>query len=213
MIEGVRQQAFKESTVRSAFKKTGIIPYNPRVVLDQLEARANRTPSPVPQDHLLPMSSPFSTPVTLRQVNKVAEQILHEIDDEDFNPELRTRIEKMISAGQANTAELIATKRDLGRTKLATEARKARKAQRNTQLQSGGVLNIEEARHMVQKRQETELEQAQKIVDKAEEKQKRKAIKWREEAAKYARRWRRNGTLQPLYIVDNIGSGRFVIRA
>jgi len=38
----IRQQAFKPSTIISAFRKTGLIPYNPEIVLERLqEYKAN----------------------------------------------------------------------------------------------------------------------------------------------------------------------------
>jgi len=74
-------------------------------------------------------SSSFSTPITLRQVNKVADQIQGELDDMEVPDDtLRNNIEGLIGGSIANTAELIQTKRDLGRTKLAQELRKRQKA-------------------------------------------------------------------------------------
>ena len=43
-IQQIRKQAFKESTIRSAFKKTGIIPFNPNIILDKLRDRRVITP-------------------------------------------------------------------------------------------------------------------------------------------------------------------------
>ena len=73
IIEGVRRQAFKRNTLLSAFKKTGIWPFNPHPVLQNLKDRlveeeANKTPSPPPEAP----SSQFGTPITLQQINKVA---------------------------------------------------------------------------------------------------------------------------------------------
>ena len=56
-IQEVRRQAFKTETILSAFKKTGIQPFNPRVVLDRIAERAV-TPEPAPYAG----SSPFGTP-------------------------------------------------------------------------------------------------------------------------------------------------------
>ncbi|OAQ58232.1 DDE superfamily endonuclease [Pochonia chlamydosporia 170] len=48
-IQSVRKQAFKRSTIISAFRKTGISPFNPQPILEMLSQRAPiQTPSPVP---------------------------------------------------------------------------------------------------------------------------------------------------------------------
>ena len=75
---------------------------------------------------------------------------------------LRNNIERLINRTIANTAELIQTKRDLGRTKLAHEIRRKQKAQKNIQLKTGGVLIIEEGRDIVQKRVEDKLAKAKR---------------------------------------------------
>ncbi|OAQ57582.1 DDE superfamily endonuclease [Pochonia chlamydosporia 170] len=63
-VGDVRLQAFKESTSLSAFKKTGIHPFNPHPILQILAARQpEKTPSP---PYSGPLSSPFDTPITLR---------------------------------------------------------------------------------------------------------------------------------------------------
>jgi hypothetical protein len=40
IIKGIRKEAFKASILIGAFKKTGIIPFNPQVVLCRIEERA-----------------------------------------------------------------------------------------------------------------------------------------------------------------------------
>jgi len=68
-LESIRSQTFKTSTIRSAFRKMGLIPFNPSMVLDNLPSiqlnheyfEASKTPSPPPE------SSP-STPKTIRSL-------------------------------------------------------------------------------------------------------------------------------------------------
>jgi hypothetical protein len=147
-IGNVRDQAFKESTVRSAFKKTGIYPFNPQPVLEILAARQpEHTPSP-PSTGL--QSSPFSTPVTLRQMNKVADKVADVIkEDDDLDPDLRYEIGRFIRGSLSLATELIQTKRDLGRTKMAEHLAQQRKALKNTPLQSGGVLTVAQGREIL----------------------------------------------------------------
>jgi len=125
---------------------------------------------------------------------------------------LRNNIERLIGGSIANTTKLIQTKRDLGRTKLAQELRKRQKAQKNVQLQTGGVLTAEDGRDMVHKRVEGELAKARKMVEATEEKRIRTAKRVFEEVAKVARKKRRTSKLEPLYIVDSLGGGREFVR-
>jgi hypothetical protein len=47
IIQYIRKQAFKPSTILSAFKKTGIWPFNPQLVIEALvERQPARTPTP-----------------------------------------------------------------------------------------------------------------------------------------------------------------------
>jgi DDE superfamily endonuclease len=41
-FEGFHKQTFKQSTILSAFRKTGILPYNPKAVLDPLKEQKER---------------------------------------------------------------------------------------------------------------------------------------------------------------------------
>jgi len=70
-IQEVYCKAFKTKTILSAFKKTGIHPFNPRVILDRISERAV-TPEPAQFDF---NSSPFSTPLTIRKLNRVANRL------------------------------------------------------------------------------------------------------------------------------------------
>jgi hypothetical protein len=74
-IQQIRTQASKDSTVKSAFKKTGIHPFNLQVVLQETADRMPQyTPSPPP--HQL-SSSVFSTSVTLRHAEKCETTFFH----------------------------------------------------------------------------------------------------------------------------------------
>ena len=57
--------------------------------------------------------------MTLRQVNKVTNQIQGELYNVKVPNTLRNNIERLIGGSITNTAKLIQTKRDLRRTQLA----------------------------------------------------------------------------------------------
>jgi hypothetical protein len=211
-IEDVRRQAFKESTILSAFRKTGIWPYNPEIVLNTLKARQpERTPSPDPTAHL--QSSPFTTPLTLRQINKVADQLESVLEqDQTLDPTFTHNISRFVRGSLSLATELVQTKRDLGRTRLAEETARRRRASKNTSLQSGGRLRVEDAREMIRQNKEDDIEKARRLVEAADQKAKNARKRLFEEAAKEARKWRTSGRLGRAEVVDSEGGKRLLIR-
>ncbi|KAM4062754.1 DDE superfamily endonuclease [Hirsutella rhossiliensis] len=173
-IQQVRLHAFKESTIRSAFRKTGIFPFNPQVVLQCLEARQATTPTPPPNSG--PHSSPFETPLTLRQINKVADKLdLVLEDDKSLDPDFLTISVDLFEdryLWRLSSCRL----KGLGTNKMAERIQKQRKAMKNIQLQSGGVLSVAQGREMIAK--------ARKVVEDAEKKAHNARKRWFEEAAK-----------------------------
>ncbi|KJZ70465.1 hypothetical protein HIM_10137 [Hirsutella minnesotensis 3608] len=210
-IQQVRLQAFKESTIRSAFRKTGIFPFNPQVVLQCLEARQAKTPTPPPNSG--PHSSPFETPLTLRQINKVADKLEMVLeDDESLDPDFSHDLSRFIRGSLSLATELVQTKRDLGRTKMAERVQKQRKAMKNIKLQSGGVLSVAQGREMVQQREDDQIAKARKVVEDAEKKAHNARKRWFEEAAKKARQWRASGRLERVEVCDSERGTRWLKR-
>ncbi|KJZ77683.1 hypothetical protein HIM_02860 [Hirsutella minnesotensis 3608] len=129
-IQDVRKQAFRQSTILSSFRKTGIVPLNREVVLAVMRARKPRTPTPEPA-----FSSPFSTPVTLRQMHRAATQLEDQFTmaEECNDGSMLLQKDFLASMGQfirgaiSNSTELIQTKKDLSRTQLAEKTRRQRR--------------------------------------------------------------------------------------
>jgi hypothetical protein len=100
--------------------------------------------------------------------------------------------------------------RDLSRTRLAEQMRCERARYSRRSLQSGGILTVEEGRHMVRQIDDDERAKAERLLEKAGLENATK--KWVDAAAKIARVWRKEGKLKPLYIVDAYGKGRELVR-
>jgi hypothetical protein len=107
IIQHIRKQAFKPSTILSAFKKTSILPFNLQLVIEALvERQPARTPTPPPNLQ----SSPFSTPITLHQMNKVANSLedrLYHDQDQILDPVFKQEVRRFICRSLANTTEMI----------------------------------------------------------------------------------------------------------
>ena len=91
LIQQIRKQAFKESTIRSAFKKTGIMPFNPGIILEKLRDRRAVSPP----DQTISRSWPFPTPLTIRRLNRLGNHILETLPD-DLDTNLAYKIERSI---------------------------------------------------------------------------------------------------------------------
>lgn len=214
MIQQIRKQAFKRTTIHSAFKKTGIWPLNPQLILDKVAVRAPvRTPSPTPSNPRFQSSSNFSTPVTLRQINKVARKVSDFIEecsevDEEFSYDLG----RFMRGSLILATELVQTKRDLSRTKQAELASVLRRAAKRKTIKSGGVLTVAEGRHILQQKAVDEVAKARQTIEAADRKFLRDCKKCGFEAAKKARKWRVDSLLGPLEIYDSKSGYRVVRR-
>jgi urease accessory protein UreE len=86
----------------------------------------------------------------------------------DLPSGLSHNISRFVKGSLISATELNQVKRDLGRTRYAEQIQKQRKAMKNTPLQSGGVLTVEEGRHMVVQRQEDAVAKVRQLVRAAE---------------------------------------------
>jgi hypothetical protein len=85
---------------------------------------------------------------------------------------LTYNMSRFIRGSLSLATELVQTKRDLGRTRLAEEARTRRRASKNAQLQSGGPLRVENGRDMYRQTKEDDVEKARRLVEAADQKAK-----------------------------------------
>jgi hypothetical protein len=211
-IGSVRQQAFKKSTILSAFKKTGIWPFNPQPILQDIHNR-QAAHTPPPSTSSLPESSPFNTPITLRQMNKVASQLKDDLyEEEDLDPAFVGNINRFVRGALSLASELVQTKRDLGRTRYAQQIAQQRRAMKNTPLKTGGVLTVAEGREMVQQKEQDHLDKARKMVEAADLKEATARKRVFEAVAKTAREWRLTKRLDRVEIVDSEKGKRWLLR-
>ncbi|KAM4061549.1 DDE superfamily endonuclease [Hirsutella rhossiliensis] len=144
----------------------------------------------------------------VRQVNKVARVIENGLGEvNEISPDLAHNMSRFIKGSLSNVAELLQTKKDLGRTRYAEKIAKQRRAMKNKVLQSGGVLTVQEGRAMVRRKEEDEVTKAREVIARMEAKAKNALKRWFNEAAKTARQWRSIGKLDRAEIYE---SGREV---
>jgi len=159
-ITSIRRQAFKPSTIISAFQTTGLIPYNPEIVLERLQennAERERTPSPSPPEQLI--KTPHTERSLKRHVGDVIAEVLERTHPE--SPTGKRFCEKVIKLAKGSLAqvEFGAIARDeLSNTKVAEVARANRQNRSRRSLFKGGSVYAEGARTMARKRQDDDAE-------------------------------------------------------
>jgi hypothetical protein len=190
-FQAFRAATFKPATLRHAFARTGIVPFNPAVVIDPLRAKfADRQAArgsaitPPPQD---PDECFIRTPQGPQSIKKVINHI-HDFYGEEgtFNvhPDLLFRLLRRVEE-QADTLKLV--EEDLNECLIATAARKERRQQRGTVAANNvtGPVTARDCRAMVSVRAQRIVEL---VVAKAEQEVQRVAKKVAADALKAAKK-------------------------
>lgn len=175
IIQDVRKKAFKESTIRSAFEKTGIWPFNPAIIIDHIKELHPREVTPPlqptasngsksPASQLF--SSPFRTPQTQRQFNVAARYAINSAEKLPDTPDLLGKLQYHVR-GLAEGAEALAVEHTqllerLRRVEDTIKASKQRKNERRSYLQHGGTLSVMSARKIAKSKEDIYNEKLRK---------------------------------------------------
>jgi len=92
-IDTIRQQTFKSSTIQSAFRATGLIPYNPDIVISKLRE------SVIPPSHQLePVSASSSgIPLTIASLKTMTDKLLEE--GKGLSPSFQAKLKLVLQGG------------------------------------------------------------------------------------------------------------------
>lgn len=163
-FQAIRERTFRSTTVVSAWKKVGLIPLNPTVVLDRLlEYRRRDSPEerPItPEDNIVPAIHEWPTPYIYRQVTQYGKELLDQVDLHDSEV-----VERYVRGVEARMLSGSLAEQELTKLHEAAVARAARKAQPNTLVQRGGTIYSHQARSKVTARQESEREKAERVLN------------------------------------------------
>ena len=154
-INKFRRQAFKASTIQSAWRHTGLIPYNSEVVLQEVRD------SPPPPRQATPEAPEYvplaETPKTIRQLATTGAELTLR---PDIPEELQKALSKFTRGSVAIARCGLLMEERLEATIQAENARRSRRSEANKVSQKGGVLYAKEARHMNRERFEFETQRA-----------------------------------------------------
>jgi len=135
-IDSIRQQIFKPSTIQSAFRAPGLIPFDSSIVISKLwEAVPLITYSPAED----PAPSSSGIPLNIPSLRVQGEELLH--DDKNMPAEFQLRVKEVLQGGLALAQSGALAKKHMENTQAAEQARSARRSVQNRrQVQKGGVL-------------------------------------------------------------------------
>lgn len=184
-----RAETFKTDTIRGAFRKTGIWPRDPDLVIRPLrdaqqhneqsliqleepttpETRQRRRQQ-AESNTALSISSGQTTPTTVRTLQRRLAYFEEELEKQaDSSTDLLQRFQR-IKKGTVVQAIVSAETRDrLKETEAAATARANRKELTRTALSKGGVMYADRARTMAQSREDKALERAEATVRREEQ--------------------------------------------
>ena len=130
-----REKTYSTENIRSSFRATGLVPFDPTQVLCRLQTKI-RTPSPPPASNQ-PPSLPLKTPVNIVELDYLQRKRQREISPTD------QAFQKIIKGCQMAMDNVILLQEENSRLR-AENARQKRKRTRRAFIQTGGTLTIGE---------------------------------------------------------------------
>lgn len=154
-LQSIRLQTFKMNTIKSAWRKTGIIPWNPGPIVQYVKELAFgiRTPSPVLS--LVPAPA-ARTPSSHFELQAAIKDLVDDHTIDMNNERIRKVVKASIGLATAGTLALD----NLAQTRVAEKARESRKQGARRVTQRGGLIYAEDARMMTRNREAKEEAQA-----------------------------------------------------
>ena len=173
----MRSQTFTSSTITSAFKKTGFVPYNPELVLTKVRSLKQAT---TPESQPVPVLA--QTLHSAQDVIKFGQWFQDLLAKQAFViPQgMRKPLAQFVKGSIANSFSRSIAERDLENIHKEAVVKRARKSLAGTVAQKGGWMSIDRIRKSLSVVEKTAKEKAQKALDRAnraEEIQQEKADK------------------------------------
>ena len=161
----IRSQTFTTSTITSAFRKTGFVPYNPEVVLEKVRnlPRAATPPSQQPPPVLA------VTPHSAQDVIKYGEWFQELLAKQAFViPEgMRKPLARFVKGLIANSYSRQIAEQDLEAIHKAAVVKRAHKTLARTVAQKGGWMSVSQIRKSLSIVEESAKEKAERALKRA----------------------------------------------
>ena len=168
MFQYMRDMTFTQSTVTSSFKKTGLVPYDPNMVLHKITAiqssrRRQATPPPPPQAEWH-----ARTPRTSKEVIDFGIG-LHKVlkDNNAIEKGYRKHVSRFVKGALASAHSLEISNRDLELVHKTAVRKAARKKLDGRVAQTGGVISVGDVRAKAAQHDEDEMAKATRAYERA----------------------------------------------
>jgi hypothetical protein len=162
-IQKIRAETYKSSTIQSAFKKTGIVPFKPDQILAPLRLKQA---AECPQELLLsPEPEPATSdtwPSPKKPVDFVKYQMKLQQTDEfkESSPSFQRRIKRLLLRSTVNAMQKEDANTALASIRKTADQRTKYQLESRRQVAKGGVLYASEARERIANRRKEEVTKA-----------------------------------------------------
>jgi gamma-glutamylcysteine synthetase len=147
-IRQIRQKAFKRTTIIHAWRDTGLVPYNPEVVLSKIRVK-QVTPPPKETESIT--REGFPTPRTPRSLAKIGKQLIRRMQV------TKAALDRYIRGAEFQAFSGTQAKEALAHTQAAEKARQARAKRKESRIQKGGVLCAGDWRKIQHQKEQDQL--------------------------------------------------------
>ena len=166
IFQNMRNQTFTSTTILASFRNTGLVPYNPEVVLRKVEAIQTRrpaTPPPLPSAPLL-----ARTPSTAKEVVEYGNKLRKSLKKYNvLNAEWDCHVERFVKGSISSAHARQISERDLRANQMLSIAKTARRKLDGKVAQKGGVITVRDVRAKVTKRTQNEVEKTKQAYERA----------------------------------------------
>lgn len=146
-----RTMAYKAQTIRNSFAATGLVPFNPDRVIQQLNIQL-KTPSPPPSRSSNIQSSCLTTPQNIRQFVRQSTTIKRRINERTGSPNqvIDQAIMRMSKAYEMTMNELLLVRKENYDLRAAHEKEKQKRQNSKKQISIEHGITSEEAQALIQ---------------------------------------------------------------
>jgi DDE superfamily endonuclease/Psq-like protein/Tc5 transposase-like DNA-binding protein len=150
MYRQARSTVHSEQNIKSGFRATGLVPWDPNYVLSQLP----HTPSPPATSHdAQPASSPWisGTPINLAELAKQTQLVTTAIKRQSQSP--TEPLAKVVKGCEKKMVKVVLLEQRVIELETSLERKEKKKQRSRAQLQHGGILEVQEAQNLIQARE------------------------------------------------------------
>ena len=140
--------AFTEQNIKSGFRATGLVPYDPESVLSTLDLRL-RTPTPPPIENIAWTSkTPHDLLEFERQTAHIKDQIVRH---QNSSPSaINEAVNQLVKGTQLMVHTAILLKAEVKALQEANQAKERRKRKQKKRIAQGGTLTIQEGEDLIE---------------------------------------------------------------